>query len=82
MTKNPMAVMLSAAKHLEFSVTYEDEILRLLPQDDIPTQSLTEGIIRKSPKNLPIRHCSTIKDSGSSKPQTHELDFLLLSTKI
>jgi len=35
-----MAVMLSAAKHLAFSVTYEDEILRLLPQDDIPTQSL------------------------------------------
>ena len=40
-TKNPMAVMLSAAKHLAFSVTYEDEILRLLPQDDIPTQSPT-----------------------------------------
>jgi hypothetical protein len=38
--KNPMAVMLSAAKHLAFSVTCEDEILRLLPQDDIPTQSL------------------------------------------
>jgi len=35
-TKNPMVVMLSAAKHLAFSVTYEDEILRLLPQDDIP----------------------------------------------
>ena len=39
--KKPMAVMLSAAKHLAFSVTYEDEILRLLPQDDIPTQSPT-----------------------------------------
>jgi hypothetical protein len=37
--KKPMAVMLSAAKHLAFSVTYEEEILRLLPQDDIPTQS-------------------------------------------
>ena len=36
-----MAVMLSAAKHLAFSVTYEDEILRLPPQDDITTQSLT-----------------------------------------
>jgi hypothetical protein len=35
-----MAVMLSAAKHLAFSATYEDEILRLSPQDDIATQSL------------------------------------------
>jgi len=34
-----MAVMLSVAKHLAFSVAYEDEILRLSPQDDIPTQS-------------------------------------------
>jgi len=33
--------MLSAAKHLAVSVTYEDEILRLLPQDDIKTQSQT-----------------------------------------
>jgi hypothetical protein len=32
--------MLSAAKHLAFSVTHEDEILRLSPQDDIATQSL------------------------------------------
>jgi hypothetical protein len=28
--------MLSEATHLALSVTYEDEILRLLPQDDIP----------------------------------------------
>ena len=32
-----MAVMLSVAKHLAFSVAYEDEILRLSPQDDITT---------------------------------------------
>jgi hypothetical protein len=32
-----MAVMLSKAKHLAFLVTYEDEILRLSPQDDIVT---------------------------------------------
>jgi hypothetical protein len=38
--------MLSAAKHLAFSATYKDEILRLLPQDDIATQSL--GGERKS----------------------------------
>jgi hypothetical protein len=37
--KNPTGVMLSAAKHLAFSAIYEDEILRLLPQDDIATQS-------------------------------------------
>jgi hypothetical protein len=36
-----MNVMLSAAKHLAFSATYKDEILRLPPQDDIATQSLT-----------------------------------------
>ena len=35
-----MGVMLSAAKHLAFSVTHEDEILRLSPQDDIATQPL------------------------------------------
>jgi hypothetical protein len=35
-----MGVTLSAAKHLAFSVTHEDEILRLSPQDDIATQSL------------------------------------------
>ena len=40
MRKKPIDVMLSAAKHLAFSVTYEDEILRLSPQDDIATQSL------------------------------------------
>ena len=34
-----MAVVLSAAKHLAFSAMYEDEILRLSPQDDIATQS-------------------------------------------
>jgi len=38
-SKNSMGVMLSAAKHPAVSVTYEDEILRLLPQDDIKTQS-------------------------------------------
>ena len=38
-----MAIMLSAAKHLAFSVTYEDEILRLPPQDDITTQSQGGG---------------------------------------
>ena len=32
--------MLSGAKHLVFSVTREDEILRLSPQDDIATQCL------------------------------------------
>jgi hypothetical protein len=32
-----MAVMLSVAKHLSFSVAYEDEILRRAPQDDITT---------------------------------------------
>ena len=37
--KNPSCVMLSGAKHLVFSVTREDEILRLSPQDDIATQS-------------------------------------------
>jgi len=37
--KRPTVVMLRAAKHLVFSVTYENEILRLLPQDDIATQS-------------------------------------------
>ena len=34
-----MAVMLSEAKHLAFSITHEGEILRLAPQDDIATQS-------------------------------------------
>jgi protein SCO1 len=37
--KNPLGVMLSGAKHLVFSVAWEDEILRLSPQDDILTQS-------------------------------------------
>jgi len=32
--------MLSAAKHLAFLATYDDEILRLSPQDDIAAQSL------------------------------------------
>ena len=32
--------MLNEVKHLAFSVTYKDEILRLAPQDDIATQSL------------------------------------------
>ncbi|MBI2368173.1 MAG: ABC transporter substrate-binding protein [Deltaproteobacteria bacterium] len=41
MRENPIDVMLSEAKHLAFSFTYEDEILRLSPQDDIATQSLT-----------------------------------------
>jgi len=49
-----MGVMLSAAKHLAFSVTYEDEILRLSPQDDIATQSLKgkEGIRALPPVGL------------------------------
>jgi hypothetical protein len=39
-----MGVMLSVAKHLAFSVTHEDEILRLLPhQDDVATQSVAGG---------------------------------------
>jgi hypothetical protein len=38
-----VTVMLSAAKHLAFSVAYEDEILRLSPQDDIATQSRRGG---------------------------------------
>jgi hypothetical protein len=33
--------MLSAAKHLAFSVAYQDQILRLAPLDDIATQSPT-----------------------------------------
>jgi hypothetical protein len=49
--EKPMAVMLSAAKHLAFSVTYEDEILRLPPQDDIATQSL-EGEEKLVPSPL------------------------------
>ncbi len=32
--------MLNEVKHLAFSVSREDEILRLAPQDDITTQSL------------------------------------------
>jgi len=40
MRKNPLGVMLSGAKHLVFSVTCEDEILRLSPQDDIVTLAL------------------------------------------
>jgi hypothetical protein len=39
MRKNPIEVMLSAAKHLAFLINYKDEILRLSPQDDIATQS-------------------------------------------
>ena len=35
--------VMSEAKHLEFSGTYEDEILRLWPQDDIATQSRHGG---------------------------------------
>jgi hypothetical protein len=31
--------MLRAAKHLAFSATYEDEILRQSPQDDVASQS-------------------------------------------
>jgi hypothetical protein len=44
-----MAVMLSAAKHLAFSVAYEDEILRLSPQDDIKTQPLKGEEVREIP---------------------------------
>ena len=36
--KNPLGVMLSGAKHLPFSGTREDEILRLSPQDDSAKQ--------------------------------------------
>jgi hypothetical protein len=54
-----MTVMLSpsvelrinSAKRLEFSVTYEDEILRLSPQDDITTQSRGAG---DSPNPAPV----------------------------
>jgi hypothetical protein len=38
--KNTVGVMLSGANISNFSVTCEDEILRLSPQDDITTQSL------------------------------------------
>jgi hypothetical protein len=38
-SKNPSSVMLSRAKHLAFSVSYEDEILRLSAQNDIKTRS-------------------------------------------
>jgi hypothetical protein len=38
-----MAVMMSAAKYLAFSVTCGDEILRPSPQDDIATQSPRRG---------------------------------------
>ena len=43
MRKDPIDVVLSNAKHLAILVAYEDEILRLSPQDDIATQSLSEG---------------------------------------
>ena len=42
MRKNLTGVMLSGAKHLAFSVSYKDEILRLSPQDGIVTHSPTE----------------------------------------
>jgi hypothetical protein len=35
----------NSAKHLAFSSGYEVEILRLMPQNDIPTQSLSKGEI-------------------------------------
>jgi hypothetical protein len=34
---------INSAKHLALSVTYEDEILRLSPQDDIATHSRREA---------------------------------------
>jgi hypothetical protein len=43
--KNPIGVMLSAAKHLAFFIAYEDEILRLSPQDDIMAQSPTREML-------------------------------------
>jgi hypothetical protein len=48
-----MGVMLSVAKHLGFSVTHEDEILRLLPhQDDVATQSLAGGFQTRPKRSL------------------------------
>jgi hypothetical protein len=41
--KNPSSVMLSEAKHLAFSFSYEDEILRRSAQNDIKTQSRHPG---------------------------------------
>jgi hypothetical protein len=38
--------MLSGAKHLVFSVTWQDEILRLSPQDDIATRSRWEEAVK------------------------------------
>jgi len=51
--------MLSNAKHLAFSDTYKDEILRLSPQDDIATQSPTgeergEGALISYPLTLTL----------------------------
>ena len=57
MRKNPTGVMLSAAKHLAFSVTCEDEILRLSPQDDIPTQLLRVNGLAQGISTLPLVLC-------------------------
>ena len=50
-------VMLSKAKHLAFSSGYEVEILRLSPQNDIATQSLTG---EKTSRLNPSRHTSRL----------------------
>ena len=46
--KKPTVVMLSVANHLASSVTYEEEILRLSPQDDIVTSLPGEKELRSS----------------------------------
>ena len=57
-----MAVMLSAAKHLVFSATYEDEILRPSPQDDIATPSCEgKGRVRlKNESHSPMIFTNTL----------------------
>jgi hypothetical protein len=67
---------MSAAKHLAFSVTYEDEILRLLPQDDIPTQSLT-GRIEEGVFGSTSVVISVSPPSQSSPIEGEEVFFVL-----
>ncbi len=47
-TKNPMAVMLSAAKHLVFSFTLRRRDPSAVPQDDIPIQFSRERVRMKA----------------------------------
>jgi hypothetical protein len=56
MRKNPLGVMLSGAKHLVFSVTCEDEILRLRLRMTLGHSLRNEGDIRGGLSSIPRKN--------------------------